>query len=564
MNDKPAPLRFGLIVDRTGVSRWQRDVVRALRDGGDAELSLVIEAHDSTVRARGTKDLAWRIYNNRRVARRARAVATVTTWSDLAPDVARFRTEVTRRGRWSQHFSDAALATILDRELDFIVRFGLGIIRGGILDAARFGVWSFHHDDERVIRGGPPSFWEVYEGMPTSGVVLQRLTDRLDGGIPLARARFRSVLHSYPRNRDRTLLGSAGLPARVARSIRTGVLDIESLPVSTSDAPVRHNPTNHEMLTFLARQTRRAVGTRARRIARADLWAVGMVELPEALGIEAIEAIEPSAIRWIDERAGGGYFADPFPARRDGKFALLAEEFDEALGRGVISALERRDGRWQLHSNVLDVGVHASYPFLLEHEGNLYCVPEMASANRLDIWRCVQFPTDWERVGTLIDGAAIVDPTLFCDQGRWWLLGTIKDDEPDTKLHAWYSTHILGPWTAHQLNPVKIDVTSSRPAGTPFRIDGVLFRPAQDCSTAYGSAIVLNRVSALNEAGLVEETVARIAFRDGRYTTGAHTLAWRDGVCTVDGRRYAFNLHRMIRELLGRVRVLTTSAKEND
>ena len=90
-----------------------------------------------------------------------------------------------------------------------------------------------------MIRGGPPSFWEIYDGLPTSCVLLQRLTDRLDGGGPLARATFRTVLHSYPRNRDRVSLGAAHLPAQVARRIRLGLLDPSALAASPATAPIR-------------------------------------------------------------------------------------------------------------------------------------------------------------------------------------------------------------------------------------------------------------------------------------------------------------------------------------
>ena len=44
--------------------------------------------------------------------------------------------------------------------------------------------------------------------------VLQRLTDRLDGGIVLAKGWFRTIDHSYVRNRDQAYFGSAGWPAR--------------------------------------------------------------------------------------------------------------------------------------------------------------------------------------------------------------------------------------------------------------------------------------------------------------------------------------------------------------
>ena len=46
-------------------------------------------------------------------------------------------------------------------DLDLIIRFEFDIIRGNILDASRNGIWSFHHGDNRINRGGPSCFWEI-------------------------------------------------------------------------------------------------------------------------------------------------------------------------------------------------------------------------------------------------------------------------------------------------------------------------------------------------------------------------------------------------------------------
>ncbi len=545
-------LRFGIIVDRASCSQWQRAVVEQLVAAGDAELALVVNARVvGEAPARRDRSL-WRLYNNGVVARRARCVRGAGTWSEVAGAAPAVDVTVERRGKFSQYATDDGVAAIRAAGLDFLFRFGLGIVRGEILDAARFGIWSFHHDDERVIRGGPPSFWEVFDGLPTSGVLLQRLTDRLDGGIPLARATFRTVLHSYPRNRDRVFLGAAGLPAQVARAVRLGFVDPSALSASPSDAPIRKNPSNPVMARFFARQSWRALTVRARGVARADLWTAGVGEsAPEMTAAGA----RFRSIDWIPELKAGGYLADPFPGARGGRAAILVEEFDEATNLGTISALERVGAQWQLHPSVIDPGVHASYPFLVEDDGELYCIPETWQAGRVDLWRAVEFPVRWERVTTLVDGVAVVDPTPLFHDGHWWLFGTIKDDEPDTKLHVWSASTLRGPFTAHPLNPVKIDVTSSRPAGTPFLVDGVLYRPAQDCSSSYGGAVALNRVVALGAGGLVEEPAGRVEVPGGRYSTGTHTLSTGGGMWVVDGRRYARSRYRFAREVKARLRV---------
>ena len=46
---------------------------------------------------------------------------------------------------------------------------------------------SFHHGDNRVNRGGPSGFWEVLNCEPSSGFVIQKLNEELDGGEILFR-----------------------------------------------------------------------------------------------------------------------------------------------------------------------------------------------------------------------------------------------------------------------------------------------------------------------------------------------------------------------------------------
>ena len=62
-----------------------------------------------------------------------------------------------------------------------------GILKGEILKLTKFGVISFHHGDNRFYRGGPSGFWEVFNNELSSGFIIQRLNDELDGGMVLFR-----------------------------------------------------------------------------------------------------------------------------------------------------------------------------------------------------------------------------------------------------------------------------------------------------------------------------------------------------------------------------------------
>ena len=113
----------------------------------------------------------------------------------------------------------------------------------------------------------------------------------------------------------------------------------------------------------------------------------------------------------------------------------------------------------------------------------------------------------------------------------------------------------------HALNPVKMDVRSARPAGTPFIHKGVLYRPAQDCSNAYGGRIAINRVNRLTATEFDEETVKFIEpFIDGPFPDGIHTLSAVGDITLVDGKRERFIWQAFIRSRSAARRSRTTPA----
>jgi hypothetical protein len=117
-------------------------------------------------------------------------------------------------------------------------------------------------------------------------------------------------------------------------------------------------------------------------------------------------------------------------------------------------------------------------------------------------------------------------------------------------LHLWYARNLLGPYQPHECNPVKTDVRSTRPAGTPFVHEGRLYRPAQDGSRTYGGAVALCRIDRLSPTEF-EETVVRVVRpnREDGYPQGLHTVS-ACGDCTlIDGKRTTWVGREFLRQL---------------
>lgn len=451
--------------------------------------------------------------------------------SALLQDVPVMQCRVRREGVCSEYFSTEDVADIREYDLDFILRFAFGVIRGEVLQAARLGVWSFHHDDLDKYRGTPPCFWEIMHDDPVSGAVLQRLTDRLDGGVVLRRGTLRTCAVSHARNRDRMLLTSAIWPRQVCQEILAGGSP-GAAAASKTRAPILFKPTNVEMARYLGKTLRNRVRTLARMIPQ-PVWSIGLVKRPIS---DFIRAAELGEVQWLETLPEGCFIADPFGVPAADGVRVMAEEYDYYSHKGRVVQMDCSPSGFGRPVPAIAPPFHVAYPYLLQHEGQTYCLPEASQSRRVTLYRADG--EQWPKVATLVEGFAAVDQTVFEHEGRWWLLCTDYELGSQSNLCAWYAEELLGPWEPHPGNPLKIDVRSSRPAGTPFVHEGQLYRPAQDCSLGYGSGIAINRVLRLTPVEFEEETV-NVLRPDpaGPYPSGLHTLSACGDFTLVDGMR---------------------------
>lgn len=298
----------------------------------------------------------------------------------------------------------------------------------------------------------------------------------------------------------------------------------------------------------------RGVSGAARILVRPDAWNIGLVHVPPE---RFLEGWPEAPVSWSRPADPPGFKADPFGLVVDGRLYVLYEEADPGTGRGRIVAEEWDESARVLDRRpVLEKDVHLSYPYLLAHRGQVFCLPEMADAERVVLFRAVDFPWTWEEEAVLLADVPLLDATLFRHDGRWWMLGTDRRRGPRHVLLAWHADDLTGPWRPHAANPVKIDIHAARPAGPPFRAGGELYRPAQDGAGRYGAAVALNRILELTPRVFREETVRRLAPGDAAYPSGFHTLAGAGSHLTlVDGNRTPLALSALWRRLRRALRV---------
>jgi hypothetical protein len=233
--------------------------------------------------------------------------------------------------------------------------------------------------------------------------------------------------------------------------------------------------------------------------------------------------------------------ADPFGIWRDDQLVIFAEAFDYRTRIGHIDALiYDPDLRLVECRTVLKEPWHLSYPFIIEAEGEVWMLPEAYRSGTLTLYRARRFPFEWEAVHKIpLDGPAI-DATPFFYNDRWWLFyaPSAEKHRRTSHLHVAWAETLTGTWYCHPLNPVRINPSSTRPGGTPFRTEEGIVLPVQDCRWTYGGAIRQLVIRRLDEFHFEAEEREGLGASDtmAPYTNGLHTLAAAGPVTLFDAK----------------------------
>ncbi|MCB9519416.1 MAG: hypothetical protein H6699_00905 [Myxococcales bacterium] len=411
------------------------------------------------------------------------------------------------------------------REVDFILDLTAFGAHAAIRDGARWGVW-------RLVVGGmnaaapQAGVAEMASGAPATQVALLGIGGTIgDHEVLINDAWIRTDNYLRARLIERATELSVDLVAVAATALRFGQLPAElpTPPLQTPHLP-RVRMAEHSLRGFVSAQLAAL---------QSDHWAVGVVDYPIHRFLDP--AFRPR-VDWLPSPTRDIFGADPFGRPLPGGGLEVAyERFDYRLGRGVIAVVERTSpGTWSAPRVVLAGDTHLSYPFIVTTDQGTIAYPENAAAGQIRGYAVGA--ARWRPV-TVSHPFPGLDPTVFEHDGLWWLFATDARREPVASLYVFYSQTPLGPWTAHALNPVKNDVRSTRPGGTPFRYQDALYRPAQDGAAGYGTALTICRIDRLTPTEFDEVAVARVlptaGFPDGLHTLSAagphHTL--------LDGKR---------------------------
>jgi len=546
MNNK---LRIGILVDSDQIPNWTFKMLERVHASNYAEFVLIVKNDTPTP---SKKSVYRKVRDNF-----GRLIYLVLTRIDdaifksepnafepkhihqLLPNTPSITVKPIQKS-FSDYFREDDIKTIKSHHIDVLIRLGVRILRGEVLTCARYGVWSYHHGDNRINRGGPVGFWEVLDGCGETGSILQILSEDLDSGQILYRSHSQTDHLSVRRNKNNYYWKTLSfLPRKLKELYELGGEEFLSRVRQDNQHPFFYSrriftePKHAELIGLTLRHYSKYIWRKLQSLFYFDQW---------ILLYDANHMAECSSSLWRFKEIvppKDRFWADPFIIYDNHKYYVFIEEFLYKKNKGHISYLTiDENGNTSVPKKIIEKPYHLSYPFVFSHNNEYYMIPETADNRTIELYKCVQFPEKWELATTLMKDIYAVDPTVFLKDGKWWLFVNVCENEgasPLDELFLFYSADLFcGNWTPHPKNPVVSDVKSARPAGRIFSFNGNVYRPSQNNSWRYGYGMKLNQIVALSETEYKEVCVNDIEPQWDKRMRGIHTLNCVEKLTMVD------------------------------
>ena len=424
------------------------------------------------------------------------------------------------------------LNQIKNLNLDLLIRGGSGILQGDILNLCPLGIISFHHGDNDFYRGGPPGFWEVYNREPSTGFVIQRLNEVLDGGDIIFKGHVPTSFF-YKLNVCKLFLKSSIFLHKTLENLSKANTNLEFYKKKTYKSKIYKIPATYVSILYLYKTL--ILGTKKilnRIFGWSSKWNVAYQFINDWKDPILSKSI-------IIKNPKNSFLADPFVIKYNNKTVIFVEDYSFKTRKGKISAYEINSESYKKLGTVIEEEFHLSYPFLIEDKKDLFMVPETYQTKDIRIYRCMEFPLKWKLHKILISDISAVDTNIFKFNNKYWLftnLDTSNSNDYSSELHIFYADNMeSSEWKPHALNPVIFDSKKARNGGMIYSEKKQAYRVFQKQGfDNYGESLGISRIKTLTENEYEEEVCMNVIPDFFKNISGTHSFSYNSGVLVND------------------------------
>ena len=530
MSDVDRPLRIGLLLDGLDVAAWQFSAIAQIAALDCAEIALAA-LNEQPPHPRGFgavirqnwREAGYFLFDklDRRLFSRQPDAFAPKNLKTLLADIPVIQSQEPAR--------------IAERRLDILVHFGAEKPSAKLALAARWGVWTYHFGEANSPGNAPPGFWETAENREVTGVALQMLGGMQEGMTILHQSWFPTYPFSPAMNRQLHLWTASTFMAReIARLHALGenaFFRRVAAPASPDLSPGPGLPGNFDVIKTALRLIYRILRRKINDLRFREQWVMlYQFQDDDDRAFRSFRRISSPPQR---------YWADPQILQQEHRHAILFEDYEYKTDKGRIAVIEVDEaGKPSDPTVILNKDYHLSYPFAFSWQNRLYMIPESAQNRSIDLYECIEFPDKWRFKMRLMQDIRAADATLLRHNDKWWLfaaVSTIEGSSLNYELFLFFADDFATTaWTPHPLNPIVSDVRRARPAGSIFRREGKIIRPAQNSARGYGRSITFNEIITLTETDYEERPMAALLPDWDKNVIGVHTFQRRGRLTVID------------------------------
>ena len=500
-------IKTALIVDNLTLTEWQK---RALSHASDImNIEIILNCQNTYTKKKFLKHFGYYLINiialRNHLTRRSKLDfehKKVISFSSLYD------------GDW-QTLPKEVLHEIEKREIKLIIKFGMSLLH--INEAtSKFDILSFHHGDPEKYRGRPAGFYEILNNEERLGLIVQKLSNKIDGGSIYAKAYAKITHHSYKKTAINFFLKSEFLLRKAIQNY----LDQSTCNIRKLGQPYQL-PANTLVFFFLLSLAKRKL---LRFFYGAFIEKKWNIIKFKKLKFDGLNELSLSSGFVPNIYKKYSFYADPFFSPKGDFILVEAMNSKNGLGEIIQLAADSLEMKGKLFE-----GAHYSYPFTLKDSEIDYILPEVASHSSPYIF---SLSSEHQKIYPLegLEKLRLIDSTIIKHDGNYFLFGGQQNSSSDC-LFLFYSKNLLGPYKPHPKNPIVMDPKVARMGGRILKKKNRLIRFGQNNCFGYGQGLFVNEISKLSLTEYDESCIGVIGFKD---VNGPHTIDFREDMAILD------------------------------
>lgn len=541
-------IKIGILTDSDYTPFWAYEMVRMVKELPYVSIDLVVTNNSKLEK----RTLFRKIYSRLKIIfaviyltldqklfrskidafqpRSFKSLLNEAEWVGVTPIMTKYR----------DRFEEKDIDYIRSFDLDIILCRGFRILSGEILNSSKYGVWSYHHGDNRFNRGRPAIFYETVQSWETIGTIFQILEEELDGGTIIYKSLSGHKSRFIFKNMNAVYWKSSYFFKRCIEDLYQNgwekfILSKKLLNTDfVYDRPIYFIPTNLKLTKLLISHFWRIIKEFSYHKMFEEKWhiAIAKNKSPGKINLNNFKIIASP---------NNSFWADPMVINHRNIHLIFFEEYDYTKKKAHISYIEL-DGKIMNNKSykaniVLEKEYHLSYPFVFEMNKELYMIPESKENATIDLYKFTD-EKKFEYVKTLMNNVRAVDSTIVRYDNYYYLFCNIQPHPESStydELHVFYTEDLLNsPLKPHARNPIVSDVRKSRPAGPIFENNNKLIRPAQICVPKYGYGISFSEIIELTPTDYLEREIEKIEPKFKDNIQGIHTYSRNNEFQVID------------------------------